>query len=106
MVPLRGGTSEQEVGLRLANSRKSSHLDVRAALQAICSRGRGRCWHCDRKLPAAAEAIGTGWHLQRLEGAQVASIILLCPKCRRRQAEVGRKGFLRNLSPPVCHAVQ
>jgi hypothetical protein len=44
--------------------------------------------------------------VQRLEGERVASIILLCPKCRRKQAEAGEKEFLHHLSPPVCDAVQ
>jgi len=92
--------------LRLGKSRKSSHLDVRAALEAICATGRGRCWHCDRKLPAAEEAVGAGWHIERLEGARVASIILICPKCRRKHAEAGKEEFLPKFSSPVCDTVQ
>jgi Zn finger protein HypA/HybF involved in hydrogenase expression len=92
--------------LSLANARKSSYLDVRAALEAIGSTGRGRCWHCDRKLPPAEEAIDTGWHVQCVEGARVASIILVCPKCRRKRAKVGEEAFLRKLSPPPCNVVQ
>jgi Zn finger protein HypA/HybF involved in hydrogenase expression len=91
------------VGLSLVKSRKSSYLDVNAALHAICSTGRGRCWHCDRKLPPAEEAIDAGWSAQCVEGERVASIILVCPKCRRERAKAGEEEFLRNLSPPVCN---
>jgi hypothetical protein len=92
--------------LSLVNARKSSYLDVNAALDAICSTGRGRCWHCDRKLPSAEEAIDAGWHVQCLEGQRVASIILVCPKCRRKRAKVGEEEFLPNFSPPACNVVQ
>jgi hypothetical protein len=92
--------------MRLAKTSKSSNLDVHGALYAICSTGRGRCWHCDRKLPAAEAAIDAGWDVQRVEGNRVASIILVCPKCRRKRGEVGDKGFLPNLSSRVCDAVQ
>jgi len=91
--------------MRLVKSIKSSDLDVNGALHAICSTGRGRCWHCDRKLPAVEEAIGVGWSVQRVEGQRVASIILVCPKCRRKRSEASRKQFLRTLSPPACDAV-
>jgi len=56
-------------------------LDVHAALHAICSTGKGRCWYCDRRLPRVEQAVRTGWDVQRIEGARVASIILVCPKC-------------------------
>ena len=92
--------------MSLVKARKSSSFDAHAALRAIGGTSRGRCWHCDRKLPAAEEAIDAGWHVQRVEGARVASIILVCPKCQRKRAEAGKKQFLRNLSPPVCNAVQ
>jgi hypothetical protein len=92
--------------LGLVKARKSSYLDVNAALYAIGATGRGRCWYCDRKLPPAQEAIDTGWHVQRVEGARVASIILLCPKCRRKRPAVGEKELLPNLSPSVCDVVQ
>jgi hypothetical protein len=92
--------------LNLANARKSSYLDAHAALDAICSTGRGRCWHCDRKLPPAEEAIDAGWHVQYVGGERVASIILVCPKCRRKRAKVGEEEFLRDLSPPACNVVQ
>jgi hypothetical protein len=81
-----------------AKSRKSSYLDVRAALRAISWTGRGRCWHCDRRLPPAEEAIDAGWHVQRVQGERVASIILVCPKCQRKRAELGEREFLPN--PP------
>jgi len=106
IVPLRGGASQQEVSLRLVKARKSSYLDVPAALYAICSTGKGRCWHCDRKLPAAEEAIDVGWHVQRVEGERVASIILVCPKCRRKRPALGEREFLPNLLPRVSEPAQ
>jgi hypothetical protein len=102
IVPLRGSASQREVTLRLVKTSKSSYLDVHAALYAICSTGKGRCWHCDRKLPAAEEAIDVGWHVQRMEGERVANIILVCPKCRRKRPELGKREFLPNLLPRVC----
>ena len=57
-------------------------LNVRDALHAICSTGKGRCWFCDRRLPRAAEAVRTGWDVRRVEGERVASIILICPHCQ------------------------
>ena len=92
--------------MRLIKARKSSNLDVHGALYAICSTGRGRCWHCDRKVPAAEAAIEAGWDVQRVEGKHVASIILVCPKCRRKRAEVLDNTFLSGLSSPACDAVQ
>ncbi len=92
--------------MSLVKANRFSNLDVNAALYAICSTGRGRCWHCDRKLPPTEEAIQAGWDVQSVEGERVASIILVCPKCQRKRARVGQKQFLRNLSPPVCDAVQ
>jgi hypothetical protein len=92
--------------LSLIKSRRSSCLDVNAALYAIGSTGRGRCWHCDRKLPTAEEAIDAGWHVQCVEGERVASIILVCPKCRRKRANAGEEEFLHKLSPPVCNPAQ
>ena len=89
----------------LVKATKSSDLDVNGALYAICSTGRGRCWHCDRKLPCAEEAIGAGWYVQRVDGQRVASIILVCPKCRRKRAESGRKQYLRNLTPAAGSTV-
>jgi len=62
-------------------------LDVHAALHAICSTGKGRCWYCDLRLPRAEEAVGMGWDVQRVEGVRVASIILVCPQCQPKQAE-------------------
>jgi hypothetical protein len=92
--------------MRLVKARRSSDLDVHGALYAICSTGRGHCWHCDRKLPAAEEAIEAGWHVQRVKGVRVASIILVCPKCRRKRAGVAERGLLPNLSPPICNTLQ
>jgi hypothetical protein len=57
-------------------------LDVRDALHAICSTGKGRCWFCDRRLPRVEEALRRGWDVQRIEGKRVASIILVCPPCQ------------------------
>jgi len=92
--------------MRPVKAPNASNLDVPGALSAICATGRGRCWHCDRKLPAAEAAIDAGWDVQRVEGKCVASIILVCPKCRRKRGEVGGKGFLPNLSPPLCDTLQ
>jgi hypothetical protein len=90
--------------LSLAQRHKSSYLDVKAALRAICSTGKGRCWYCDQKLPQTEEAIQTGWHVQRVEGDGVASIILVCPTCLRVRAELGEEQFLRHLSLWLCNA--
>ncbi|MGH9432865.1 MAG: hypothetical protein ACRD3T_15110 [Terriglobia bacterium] len=59
-------------------------IDVREALEAICGRGKGRCWYCDRDLPSARRAIRQGWDVQRLQDYTLASIILVCPDCRRQ----------------------
>jgi len=61
-------------------------IDVREALKAICTTGKGRCWHCDAKLPKARRAICEGWDVQRLDDYPVASIILVCPACLKSQA--------------------
>jgi hypothetical protein len=60
-------------------------VDVREALHAICSTGKGRCWYCDLKLPEEARAVSEGWDVQRMEDHPVASIILVCPECLGRQ---------------------
>lgn len=60
-------------------------IDVAAALHAICSTGKGRCWYCDGKLPGEAEALERGWDVQRFDEQPVASIILVCPTCLREQ---------------------
>jgi hypothetical protein len=65
---------------------KTLPIDVREALKAICTTGKGRCWHCDAKLPKARRAIREGWDVQRIEDYPVASIILVCPACLRQQA--------------------
>lgn len=64
-------------------------LNVPDALHAICSTGKGRCWHCDRRLPRLAEAVRAGWDVQRVEGERVASIILICPRCQMKPKELG-----------------
>lgn len=79
-------------------------MNVPEALEAICSTNEGFCWYCDSKLPAAQEAISTGWDVRRLEGERVASIILVCPTCQTQKAELGEEEFLRNLSLRVCNA--
>jgi hypothetical protein len=79
-------------------------MDVSEALRAICSTGEGYCWYCDRRLPAAEEAIRDGWDVQRVNGDRIASIILVCPMCQREKAELGEEGFLRNLSLRVCNS--
>lgn len=63
-------------------------LDVHDALHAICSTGKGRCWYCDMALPRVEEAIHHGWDVQRIEGACVASIILVCPLCQLKPDEM------------------
>jgi hypothetical protein len=78
-------------------------MDVHGALHAIASTGEGYCWYCDRKLPAAEEAIDTGWDVQRIPGECVASIILVCPACQREKAEFGEEGLLRSLALRVCN---
>jgi hypothetical protein len=62
-------------------------IDVREALKAICTTGKGRCWHCDARLPKARRAIREGWDVQRLDDYPVASIILVCPACLNSQAQ-------------------
>ena len=64
-------------------------LNVPDALHAICSTGKGRCWYCDRRLPRRAEAVRTGWDVQRVEGERVASIILICPRCQLKPEAMG-----------------
>ncbi|MDE3178720.1 MAG: hypothetical protein KGM47_03590 [Acidobacteriota bacterium] len=66
---------------------RQNRLDVPAALHAICSTGKGCCWYCDARLPAEAEAIRSGWDVQRVDDHPVASIILVCPVCLPRQCE-------------------
>jgi hypothetical protein len=97
----RGAT---EVSLSAVKTPERTALDVRAALHAICSTGKGRCWYCDLRLPRVEEAENTGWDVQRVEGERVASIILVCPACQVAQAELGEEEFLRNLSLRVCNA--
>ena len=65
---------------------KRLHIDVREALKAICTTGKGRCWHCDASLPRARRAIREGWDVQRIDDHPVASIILVCPACLSQQA--------------------
>ena len=67
---------------------EQARLDVRDALYAICSTGKGRCWFCDRSLPRLEEAIRSGWDVQRIEGARVASIILVCARCQVKTDEI------------------
>ena len=62
-------------------------IAVHEALKAICTTGKGRCWHCDAKLPKARRAIRDGWDVQRLDDYPVASIILVCPTCLKGQAQ-------------------
>jgi len=62
--------------------------DVHAALRAICSTGKGRCWYCDRRLPRVEQAMNSHWDVQRIEGERVASIILVCPRCQLKPEEL------------------
>lgn len=80
-------------------ARRAYYLDVHAALHAICSTGKGRCWFCDWKLPPEEQAVDLGWHVQCLPGERVDSIILVCPKCLRERAELGEEQFLCYLPP-------
>ena len=73
-------------------------MDVNEALRAICSTGEGYCWYCDGKLPQEDEAVRTGWDVRRIEGERVARVILVCPACRKLQAEQGEEGLLRDLA--------
>ena len=78
-------------------------IDVRAALKAICTTGKGRCWHCDAGLPRARRAIREGWDVQRIDDHPVASIILVCPACLRQQALADRNhSFDRRAVDPAA----
>ena len=103
-LTLKGSHTRMEVSLSTVKALPRRKLDVRAALHAICSTGKGRCWYCDRRLPRVGEAVRTGWDVQRVEGEPVASIILVCPICQVERAELGEEEFLRNLSLRVCNA--
>jgi hypothetical protein len=78
-------------------------LGVNAALRAIATTGKGRCWYCDDRLPRAAVAIRTGWYVQRIEGERVASIILVCPNCLSLKAEWGEEEFHRRMAQRFCN---
>ena len=93
-----------EVSLNAVTTPQRSALDVHAALHAICSTGKGRCWYCDTRLPPLKKAQSQGWDVQRVEGERVASIILICPTCQVKRAELGEEEFLRNLSLRPCNA--
>jgi hypothetical protein len=80
---VKGG---REVIMNNLAEAKRLPIDVREVLKAICTTGKGRCWHCDAKLPKAQRAIREGWDVQRLDDYPVASIILVCPACLRQQA--------------------
>jgi len=97
--------SQAEVRLSAVKTHRRTLLDVDAALRAICSTGKGRCWYCDQRLPRAEEAISARWNVQRVEGKRVASIILICPTCQVELARMGEEEFLRNLSLRVCNVV-
>lgn len=73
-------------------------MDVHEALRAISTTGEGCCWYCDEKLPDADEAINSGWDVRRIAGERVATIILVCPSCRRLEIELGEEEFRRALS--------
>ncbi len=100
IVPLRGRALPQEVNLSLTKTRRTSNLDVPAALFAICTTGKGRCWHCDRKLPPFREAIEAGWDVQRIGGEPVASIILICPKCQSKRSRTSKRTLEASPLPP------
>ncbi|HZP01219.1 MAG TPA: hypothetical protein VFD30_13075 [Terriglobia bacterium] len=73
-------------------------MNTTEALQAICGTGKGRCWHCDRKLPRAEVAIKKGWDVQRIFDHPVPSIILVCPTCLRRNSDSPHKESLQALA--------
>ncbi len=77
--------------LSAAKSKEQKALDVHDALHAICSTGKGRCWYCDQRLPRLEDAIHHGWDVQRIEGACVASIIIVCPLCQLKPDELVAK---------------
>jgi hypothetical protein len=74
-------------------------VNVREALEAIGAYGKGRCWYCDARLPAARTAIRQGWDVQRVDGQPVASIILVCPACLRGKPDPPQTA-LNPLLPP------
>jgi hypothetical protein len=77
--------------LSAVKSEERRALDVRDALYAICSTGKGRCWYCDQSLPRLEEALDHGWDVQRVEGARVATIIIVCPLCQLKPDELVAK---------------
>ena len=80
---LRGGP---EVTMSNLTEAQRLPIDVCEALKAICTTGKGRCWHCDANLPKARRAIREGWDVQRLDDYPVAGIILVCPACLKSRA--------------------
>jgi hypothetical protein len=78
-------------------------VDVHAALEAIATTGKGRCWYCDMKLPEAAQAMSDGWDVQRIDQHPVASIILVCPECLLRE---GQDVTLRRLPVRALNTAQ
>jgi len=85
--------------LGAAKKRRPIVFNVPDALHAICSTGKGRCWHCDRRLPCEAEAVRTGWDVKRIEGEHVASIILVCPRCqpKSQSLDISESKFVAQL---------
>jgi len=81
--------------LNSATVPKRLPIDVNAALHAICTTGKGRCWYCDVKLPPEPEAVGEGWDVQRIDEHPVANIILVCPHCLRHEAEPEERRLVR-----------
>ncbi len=77
-------------------------INIHEALKAICTTGKGRCWHCDAKLPKARRAIREGWDVRRIDDYPVASIILVCPACLSGRATGHREQVLgsRRAQPP------
>jgi hypothetical protein len=65
-------------------------MNVAEALHAIASTGEGYCWYCDSKLPVGEVAVEDGWDVQRIPGERVASIILICPACRKKRNSAKR----------------
>jgi hypothetical protein len=78
-------------------------VNVHEALAAIATTGKGRCWYCDARLPAAERAVEEGWDVQRIDERPVASIILVCPGCLRQKAAL-LTGCAQMLGPEVTTA--
>jgi hypothetical protein len=73
-------------------------MNVREALAAISTTGKGRCWYCDLRLPKEDEAYEKGWDVQRVHDHAVPSIILVCPSCLRLKADLGEEALVQTIA--------